>query len=97
MYEEAAILVNYRPAAVHLEKTIRDLWFPSQDDWEPVVKVFRIHGHPLTDRCFTFWDVRRDGDYTGRRTLVTVLSSSSITTASEAVRAYIAGTGREQR
>ena len=35
MYEEAAILVNYRPTAVHLEKTIRDLWFPSQDDWEP--------------------------------------------------------------
>lgn len=96
MYEEAAILVNYQPAAVHLEKTIRDLWFPSQNDWEPVVTVFRMDGHASTDRVFTFWDVPRAGGDTGRRTLVTVLSSPSITTAREAVRAYIAGTAKEE-
>jgi hypothetical protein len=95
-YEEASILVRHRPAAVHFEETICDLWFPRLD-WAPVVKVFRIDGHALTDRCFIFWDLRRDADSTGRPTLVTVLSSPSITTAHEAVRAYIAGMGRKQR
>lgn len=68
-------------------------WFNDKPAWQGNVEVFKIRGHPKTDRVFA-WGFKDDN---GAMQAVAVLSVSPLDTPLNAVRGYIAMEARNAK
>jgi hypothetical protein len=71
---------------------VREL-FKGEIVWNGPVEVFKLKGHPLTERCYA-WAY---GDDDGKTQYTTVLEVPPVTSPEKAVRAVMAGKVTSER
>jgi hypothetical protein len=73
--------------ATHLESVPVKETFQGKTVWDGIVEVFRLEGHPLTDRVYAW--IHDTGDLAKPAKHVTVLHVHPVLSPVEAVRAFI--------
>ena len=83
-----AIRNFHHAKATHLESARVTEAFRGHTVWDGSVEVFRIEGHPMTDRVYAW--IETTDDSANPRRQVTVLHIAPVTSPAAAVRAVIA-------
>ena len=81
---QEAVQRLYKCEALYMETVVVHEKFQNKTIWEGVVDVFKLHGHPKSNRCFAW--IQHNGNSVR---YVALLDSAGVTSPATAVRASI--------